>query len=131
VARITLHLANNEVGALTLQIIRINSDATFSQSKSDVWFSTSRYWFSQNNLTLIMYEAPFNTFLMETDYKTVRKYLESACDCAITEAIIRSVPYLHIYNIFCAIVLYLVVYHVCFQDGKLCLLVANDKLDGK
>jgi hypothetical protein len=32
---------------------------------------------------------------------------------------------------FCAIVLYLVVYHVCFQDGKLCLLVANDKLDGK
>jgi hypothetical protein len=33
--------------------------------------------------------------------------------------------------IFCAIVLYLVVYHVCFQDGKLCLLVANDKLDGK
>jgi hypothetical protein len=35
----------------------------------------------------------------------------------------------HIY--FCAIVLYLVVYHVCFQDGKLCLLVANDKLDGK
>jgi hypothetical protein len=34
-------------------------------------------------------------------------------------------------NIFCAIVLYLVVYHVCFQDGKLCLLVANDKLDGK
>jgi hypothetical protein len=99
VASITLHLANNEVGALTLQIIRINSDATFSQSKSDVWFSTSRYWFSQNNLTLIMYEAPFNTFLMETDYKTVRKYLESACDCAITEAIIRSVPYLHIYNI--------------------------------
>jgi hypothetical protein len=34
-------------------------------------------------------------------------------------------------NYFCAIVLYLVVYHVCFQDGKLCLLVANDKLDGK
>jgi hypothetical protein len=34
-------------------------------------------------------------------------------------------------SIFCAIVLYLVVYHVCFQDGKLCLLVANDKLDGK
>jgi hypothetical protein len=33
--------------------------------------------------------------------------------------------------VFCAIVLYLVVYHVCFQDGKLCLLVANDKLDGK
>jgi hypothetical protein len=33
--------------------------------------------------------------------------------------------------LFCAIVLYLVVYHVCFQDGKLCLLVANDKLDGK
>jgi hypothetical protein len=33
--------------------------------------------------------------------------------------------------IFCAIVLYLVVYHICFQDGKLCLLVANDKLDGK
>jgi hypothetical protein len=32
---------------------------------------------------------------------------------------------------FCAIVLYLVVYHVCFQDGKLCLPVANDKLDGK
>jgi hypothetical protein len=32
---------------------------------------------------------------------------------------------------FCAIVLYLVVYHVYFQDGKLCLLVANDKLDGK
>jgi hypothetical protein len=32
---------------------------------------------------------------------------------------------------FCGIVLYLVVYHVCFQDGKLCLLVANDKLDGK
>jgi hypothetical protein len=32
---------------------------------------------------------------------------------------------------FCAIVLYLVVYHVCFQNGKLCLLVANDKLDGK
>jgi hypothetical protein len=28
---------------------------------------------------------------------------------------------------FCAIVLYLLVY----QDGKLCLLVANDKLDGK
>jgi outer membrane lipopolysaccharide assembly protein LptE/RlpB len=26
---------------------------------------------------------------------------------------------------------YLLVYHVCFQDGKLCLLVANDKLDGK
>jgi hypothetical protein len=38
-------------------------------------------------------------------------------------------PTLNIY--FCAIVLYLVVYHVCFQDGKLCLLVANDKLDGK
>jgi hypothetical protein len=35
------------------------------------------------------------------------------------------------YSIFCAIVLYLVVYHICFQDGKLCLLVANDKLDGK
>jgi hypothetical protein len=35
------------------------------------------------------------------------------------------------YNFFCAIVLYLVVYHVCFQDGKLCLPVANDKLDGK
>jgi hypothetical protein len=35
------------------------------------------------------------------------------------------------YNLFCAIVLHLVVYHVCFQDGKLCLLVANDKLDGK
>jgi hypothetical protein len=34
-------------------------------------------------------------------------------------------------HFFCAIVLYLVVYHVCFQDGKLCLLVANDKLDGK
>jgi ABC-type Co2+ transport system permease subunit len=34
------------------------------------------------------------------------------------------------YLFFCAIVLYLVVYHVCFQDGKLCLLVANDKLDG-
>jgi hypothetical protein len=33
--------------------------------------------------------------------------------------------------LFCAIVLYLVVYYVCFQDGKLCLLVANDKLDGK
>jgi type IV secretory pathway VirB3-like protein len=33
--------------------------------------------------------------------------------------------------LFCAIVLYLVVYHVCFQDGKLCLLVANDKLDSK
>jgi hypothetical protein len=32
---------------------------------------------------------------------------------------------------FCAIVLYLLVYHVSFQDGKLCLLVANDKLDGK
>jgi hypothetical protein len=32
---------------------------------------------------------------------------------------------------FCAIVLYLLVYHVCFQDGKLCLRVANDKLDGK
>jgi hypothetical protein len=32
---------------------------------------------------------------------------------------------------FCAIVLYVPVYHVCFQDGKLCLLVANDKLDGK
>jgi hypothetical protein len=31
----------------------------------------------------------------------------------------------------CAIVFYLVVYHVCFQDGKLCLPVANDKLDGK
>jgi hypothetical protein len=28
--------------------------------------------------------------------------------------------------LFCAIVLYLLVYHVCFQDGKLCLLVAND-----
>jgi hypothetical protein len=38
---------------------------------------------------------------------------------------------LHILLRFCAIVLYLVVYHVCFQDGKLCLLVANDKLDGK
>jgi hypothetical protein len=34
-------------------------------------------------------------------------------------------------DFFCAIVLNLVVYHVCFQDGKLCLLVANDKLDGK
>jgi hypothetical protein len=33
--------------------------------------------------------------------------------------------------IFCAIVLYLVVYHVCFQDGKLCLLDANDKLESK
>jgi hypothetical protein len=32
---------------------------------------------------------------------------------------------------FCAIVLCLLVYHVCFQDGKLCLLVANEKLDGK
>jgi hypothetical protein len=32
---------------------------------------------------------------------------------------------------FCAIVLYLFVYYVCFQDGKLSLLVANDKLDGK
>jgi hypothetical protein len=32
---------------------------------------------------------------------------------------------------FCAIVRYLLVYHVRFQDGKLCLLVANDKLDGK
>jgi hypothetical protein len=32
---------------------------------------------------------------------------------------------------FCAILLYLLVYHVCFQDGKLCLLVANDKLDSK
>jgi hypothetical protein len=33
--------------------------------------------------------------------------------------------------LFYAIVLYLLVYHVCFQDGKLCLLGANDKLDGK
>jgi hypothetical protein len=33
--------------------------------------------------------------------------------------------------LFCAIVLYLLVYHVCCQDGKLCLLVANGKLDGK
>jgi hypothetical protein len=32
---------------------------------------------------------------------------------------------------FCAIVPYLLVYHVCFQDGKLCLLIANDKLDSK
>jgi hypothetical protein len=50
--------------------------------------------------------------------KTVLRYIFSTY---LTKAI----------NIFCAIVLYLVVYHVCFQDGKLCLLVANDKLDGK
>jgi hypothetical protein len=30
--------------------------------------------------------------------------------------------------LFCAIVLHLLVYHGCFQDGKLCLFVANDKL---
>jgi hypothetical protein len=34
-------------------------------------------------------------------------------------------------QLFCAIVLYLLVYHVCCQNGKLCLLVVNDKLDGK
>jgi hypothetical protein len=32
---------------------------------------------------------------------------------------------------FCAIELYLLVYHVCFQDSKLCLLVAYNKLDSK
>jgi hypothetical protein len=32
---------------------------------------------------------------------------------------------------FCAIELYLLVYHACFQDSKLCLLAANDKLDSK
>jgi hypothetical protein len=37
----------------------------------------------------------------------------------------------YMFNFFCAAVLYLLVYYVWFQDGKLCLLVANDKLDGK
>jgi hypothetical protein len=45
--------------------------------------------------------------------------------------IIKNLNKGEFYKYFCAIVLYLVVYHVCFQDGKLCLLVANDKLDGK
>jgi hypothetical protein len=34
-------------------------------------------------------------------------------------------------NFFCAIELYLLVYHVSFQESKLCLQVANDKLDSK
>jgi hypothetical protein len=42
-----------------------------------------------------------------------------------------SLPFFILNILFCAIVLYLLVYHVCFQDGTLCLLVANDKLDGK
>jgi hypothetical protein len=38
------------------------------------------------------------------------------------------------FNLFlrdCTDVLYLLFCEVCFQDGKLCLLVTNDKLDGK
>jgi hypothetical protein len=54
------------------------------------------------------------------------------CSCSFNQlCIVHKLLKSYENKFFCAIVLYLVVHHVCFQDGKLCLLVANDKLDGK
>jgi hypothetical protein len=57
---------------------------------------------------------------------------ENICgNCGWARVDICMTFHIRAFDFFCAIILYLLIYHVCFQDGKLCLLVANDKLDGK
>jgi hypothetical protein len=81
---------------------------------------------------MLIFQPPVN-FCSDKNIQTIfGKKLEDFLNYRIDYNLISQTVEKVVKKIFfCAIVLYLVVYHVCFQDGKLCLLVANDKLDGK